>query len=147
MHRDLKTDNILLCKNKKYVKLIDFGFANICQRDVKRLSLVDENEFTLTETKGTPYYMSPEVYRGKYDKRCDLWSIGVITYYLLSGKLPFMASNEDELEQLILSTDFDYNGDEWDSISAQAKSFIDSLIEPNVNKRLSCKQALTHPWI
>lgn len=119
MHRDLKTDNILLGKNKKFVKLIDFGFANICLSDVKRLSLTSQASHgqIFTETKGTPYYMSPEVYRGNYDKRCDLWSMGVITYFILSGKMPFMASNEEQLEVLIKSCDYDFDDEVWAGVS------------------------------
>ena len=82
VHRDLKTENILFSKNKKFAKLIDFGFAKLCPRS------------EMTEIKGTTYYMSPEVYRGQYDKRCDLWSVGVITFQLLSGYLPFMGADE-----------------------------------------------------
>ena len=70
VHRDLKTENMLFSRNKKFCKLIDFGFANICNKRNEKLQ----------EMKGTPYYMSPEVLKGKYDKRCDLWSIGVITF-------------------------------------------------------------------
>ena len=87
MHRDLKTENMLFSHNKKFVKLIDFGFANFCQKKTG-----------LTEVMGTPLYMSPEVLRGKYDKSCDLWSMGVVTYYLLIGKFPFVAPSEDQLE-------------------------------------------------
>lgn len=56
------------CSNKKFVKLIDFGSAQLCKKP------------GLTETKGTPYYMAPEVLKENYDYRCDLWSIGVITF-------------------------------------------------------------------
>ena len=141
MHRDLKTDNILLCKNRKFVKLIDFGFANFC-RESSRLS-VTSDDLSMTETMGTPCYMSPEVLNGKYDKRCDLWSMGVITFYLLTGKLPFLANTEERLDVLIKTTDYDFE----EGVSIKAKQFIRGLIEPNVNKRMTCEQALAHPWI
>jgi len=70
---------------------------------------------------GTTYYMSPEVLRGKYDKRCDLWSIGVITYKLLSGVLPFRGSHETEVEDLILTCDYSFEGERWRGISQSAK--------------------------
>ena len=73
-------------KNRKFVKLIDFGFSKFCTMKANA---------SLHETKGTPYYISPEVLRGNYDERTDLWSIGVVTYYLLSGKLPFLAPDEE----------------------------------------------------
>ena len=79
---------MLFTGDRAYVKLIDFGFAQICNPKKKRKS----NQ--LTDLKGTPYFMSPEVYQGKYDQRCDLWSMGVVTYLLLAGKFPFLAENE-----------------------------------------------------
>lgn len=75
----------------------------------------------MTETKGTPCYMSPEVLKGKYDKRCDLWSIGVITFYLLAGKLPFRANTEEQLNTLIKSTDYDFEERDWAGLSLQSK--------------------------
>ena len=72
-HRDLKIDNMILCKNKQFVKLIDFGLSEF------RVS------GQLQGMMGTRAYMAPEVIRGSYDKRCDLWSLGVVTYVLLSG--------------------------------------------------------------
>jgi len=88
VHRDLKTENMLFCKNKKFVKLIDFGFAKFCHK-VPQLSGI----------KGTPYFMSPEVVKGEsHDKRTDLWSMGVITYLLLSGKPPFRGNDNADLD-------------------------------------------------
>jgi calcium-dependent protein kinase len=54
--------------------------------------------------------MSPEVLRGDYDKRCDLWSLGVITYELLTGTLPFLGSCEEDLDQKILTCDYSFDG-------------------------------------
>ena len=56
------------------------------------------SEKELSGMMGTLYYMAPEVIRGKYDKRCDLWSLGVITFVILSGQFPFYASDSDKLE-------------------------------------------------
>lgn len=64
----------------------------------------------MNEIKGTPYFMSPEVVKGeKYDKRTDLWSMGVITYYLLAGQPPFRGNDNDDLDDKILSCDYDFD--------------------------------------
>ena len=60
------------------LKIIDFGTA-----------LVHDTGDYLTETQGTSYYIAPEVLAKEYDERCDVWSIGVMLYILLSGKPPF----------------------------------------------------------
>ena len=90
VHRDMKIENMLQCKNRQFVKLIDFGLALFMNQDSKE---------TLSDMMGTRSYMAPEVIRGKYDKRCDLWSLGVITYVILSGSFPFWALNSKQLEQ------------------------------------------------
>ena len=137
VHRDLKTENMLFAsKNKKIVKLIDFGYSKFC---VKKADL--------NETKGTPYYISPEVLQGHYDERTDLWSIGVVTYYLLSGKFPFMAPDDERLAQKIMACDYNFEGECWAGVSREARKFIERLIEPNVERRMTCEQALSHAWI
>ena len=109
---------MLFDKHKKFVKLIDFGFANFCKTEE------DEVESRMDEFKGTPYYIAPEVIHGDYDKRADLWSLGVVTYVLLSGKQPFKSINQDELYQKILTTDYEFQSDIWNSVSRNAKKFI-----------------------
>ena len=64
-------------------------------------------------TVGTPLYMSPEVLDGKYDLRCDLWSLGVITFMLLSGQAPFNGKNDNDLIKKIKSTDYDFDHQIW----------------------------------
>ncbi len=79
-HRDIKPENFLLKYRNdiKSIKLIDFG--------VSRQTKSDQ---WLQGIQGTPFYTAPEVLKGKYDKKCDLWSLGVTIYILLSGKPPF----------------------------------------------------------
>ena len=76
-HRDLKPENIMLEDPKRldHIKLIDFATA----------ARFNEKNPTFFEKRGTPYYIAPEVLSEKYDKKCDIWSIGVISYIMLSG--------------------------------------------------------------
>lgn len=78
-HRDIKLANILVKKDYT-IKLADFGFAK-----------EEKGEEMLMKTYcGTPITMAPEILRGKpYDKKCDIWSLGVILFQLTFGKLPF----------------------------------------------------------
>ena len=73
--------------------------------------------------------------------------MGVVTFFLLSGTYPFLAPNPEELKVKILSCDYDFDDKDWKGISRNAKKFIEKLIEPNVDQRMTCEQALAHPWI
>ena len=94
VHRDLKPDNIFLVRKNGYdfVKLLDFG--------VSKFSSVGE-ELSMTKTgavMGTPYYMSPEQARGMtVDQRSDLYSVGVVAFQCLTGRVPFQAETFNEL--------------------------------------------------
>ena len=80
----MKPENVLFTYDDSDIKLIDFGMSK----------LMPGEQTQLMNTKlGTPYYVSPEVLNGQYDKRCDLWSIGVITFVLLAGEPPFNGEN------------------------------------------------------
>lgn len=99
-------------------------------------------------TCGTPGYMAPEVIRKLgHGKPVDLWSIGVLTYFLLAGYTPF--DNENNVEELhaILSADFKFDPEYWSDISAEAKDFIKKLIIVDPRKRMTAKEALAHPWL
>lgn len=76
IHRDIKPENIMLTKNNK-IRLIDFGLSKLGTTKAQ------------TEVAGTPYYMAPEVWDGKYKEKADIWSLGVLLYVLVSGYLPF----------------------------------------------------------
>ena len=118
VHRDLKLENILLeaSKDFKQVKVIDFGTAK------------ETDEEFMTEKVGTPYYIAPEVLNKNYTKSCDLWSIGVITYILLSNSPPFNAATDEKVLEVVKTGQFDYSAPIWETISAQAKDFISQLL-------------------
>lgn len=78
VHRDIKPENIMIGKDGE-LKLIDFGLS-------RRVAGVNSK---MTTIAGTPYYMAPEVLDGEYNSQCDIWSLGVLFYVLVSGYLPF----------------------------------------------------------
>ena len=141
VHRDLKPENILFQGSE--LKIIDFGLA---KRYLKQVSN-DKSENFMTTLVGTVQYLSPEMLRGKYDHKCDLWSVGVIAYYMLSGTLPFIAASNKECFKKILKGEFCFADQHWKEISSRAKKFICQLLKTNPKKRLSAKQALRHKWL
>ena len=94
IHRDIKPQNIMICyigDTYDFVKVLDFGL-------VKDLNNKNDKELTtLFEIGGTPMYMSPErlTAPSKVDYRSDIYAIGVIAYYLLTGKKPFLSGVTD----------------------------------------------------
>lgn len=87
VHRDLKPENLLLdSKNNNTIKVIDFGTSARFDPTKK-----------MKQTFGTAYYIAPEVLTSEYNEKCDLWSIGVILYILLSGRPPFDGKDDKEI--------------------------------------------------
>lgn len=138
VHRDLKPENVLLEQNKDFdqIKIIDFG-----------TSLVFKEGKALDEKLGTPYYIAPEVLNKKYNEKCDLWSIGVITYIVLSGMPPFNGNTDQEIMKKVKIGKFSFQDPCWASISDNAKDFISKLFTYDIDKRPSAEEALQHPWI
>lgn len=135
-HRDLKYENIMFASpTSPHVKIIDFGLSK------KYL----QNQ-TMSQTVGTIYTMAPEVIMGKYDELCDVWSVGVLTFMLLSSSLPFFGNSRADVTQRILKGDYYFRSRKWESISQEAKDFISSLLVKDVRQRPSCREALTNKW-
>lgn len=141
-HRDLKPENILFLTqdDKSPIKVIDFGLSKMYSNssEVKPMQM---------KTKvGTAYYVSPEVLKGNYDEKCDVWSAGVILYILLSGEPPFNGANDNEIYRSIEKKKFSFPDKEWKTISAEAKDIIKHMLcEPN--ERYTAEQVLQHVWI
>ena len=138
VHRDIKPENIIFAHSGEDsdIKLIDFGLSRIHKKGDELMS----------NPVGTSYYMAPEVLQRKYDKSCDVWSIGIVAYILLCGYPPFNGSNDAKIQEAILVGNLRFGGKGWGDKSIDALDFISCLLRKNTD-RLSIKQALNHPWI
>uniref|UniRef100_A0A7S3JSL1 Calmodulin n=1 Tax=Aureoumbra lagunensis TaxID=44058 RepID=A0A7S3JSL1_9STRA len=98
---------------------------------------------------GTPYYIAPEVLARNYNKACDLWSIGVITYILLCGYPPFNGSSDVAIFERVKRglTSKSFPPEDWDEISNEAIEFISNLLQVDASKRMTAEEALQHNWI
>ena len=114
---------------------------------IKNYSIIFDPNTKLTSKFGSVYYVSPEVLRGDYNEKCDLWSIGVILFILLSGRPPFGGNTDQIILQSVHSGKYSFSTPEWENVSDSAKDLIDKLLEYDVDKRISAKDALNHDWI
>ena len=96
---------------------------------------------------GTPLYIAVEVLEGDYNEKCDLWSCGVILYMMLCGEAPFKGDTDEEIYSSIRRGIINFNQEEWDYISNDAKDLIKKLLTIDFNQRISAKEALNHSWI
>lgn len=101
----------------------------------------------MTTFAGTPYYMAPEVFARNYTRACDLWSLGVITFILLSGNVPFDGETNQEVFAAVRNGYFDFKAPEWNNISKKAKGFITQLLKKDPSVRMTATQAMEHPWL
>uniref|UniRef100_A0A8C6LKS0 non-specific serine/threonine protein kinase n=1 Tax=Nothobranchius furzeri TaxID=105023 RepID=A0A8C6LKS0_NOTFU len=124
VHRDLKPENVLFTDDGEdsVLKVIDFGFARLCPAGSAPLQTPC---FTLQ-------YAAPELFESAgYDKSCDLWSLGVILYTMLSGQVPFQSEQRGmtssyaaDIMQKIKEGDFSLDGDAWKGVSEDAKELV-----------------------
>ena len=144
VHRDLKLENILIHEKEKSkttgedlfnIKIIDFGTARIFDKNKNPQSIV-----------GSSYYIAPEVLRQKYNKECDLWSVGVILYMFIVGHAPFDGCDDEEITTNIQRGVYRKNDRRWIKASKEVKDLIQKLLTYRPSQRLSAIQALNHPW-
>ena len=138
-HRDIKPENVLLTSESEDadIRLLDFGLSKIVGPNQK-----------CTEPYGTLTYCAPEIILDKpYLKTVDSWSLGVMTYLMLSGSLPFVGKDEHEIAKNVVYSKVDFEKKPiWKEISKEAKDFINKLLEKDLKKRIEMKEALEHPW-
>ncbi|KAH8063615.1 serine/threonine kinase [Aureococcus anophagefferens] len=120
------------------VMIIDFGLAKANYARKKKL-----DEFV-----GTIYSMAPEVIRGAYDAKCDVWSLGIITYMLLAGAMPFTRfDDEDALLRDLERERYDMTRRTMAKRSEDAKAFVKYLLKAKVDQRPDMQQVLKHKWL
>ena len=136
-HRDIKPENILFETNElnSEIKLIDFGLSRKYSADQKMHTIL-----------GTPYYIAPEVLKGNYDEKCDIWSIGALTYIMLCGEPPFKGKSNNEIFMKIIKEPIKFNPYKWNNLSENSKNFIRNLLNKDPNKRPNAMEALGHIW-
>jgi len=158
IHRDIKLSNILInyLNNADLInenilnaeiKLIDFGFAKYLKPDELTNSII-----------GTPFYMDPKILHGYlleknekkylYNNKVDIWSIGIMTYYLLLGVFPFKAENYENLVENIENKEYLFPLNKYDIyLSKEAINFIENTLNLDDNQRLSSEELLKHKWL
>ena len=137
-HRDLKPENILMTseENDADIRILDFGLGKIIGPNQK-----------CSEPYGTIYYCAPEIILNKpYTKIVDLWSLGIISYILLYGRLPFWDKEKKTLKKYIVKYRPIYRGYDLADISEEGINFVQNLLVKDPNKRMNVSQALKHKW-
>nr|XP_057925397.1 MAP kinase-activated protein kinase 3 isoform X1 [Doryrhamphus excisus] len=142
-HRDIKPENLLYTSKHRngVLKLTDFGFAK------------ETTQHNPLQTPCyTPYYVAPEVLGPeKYDKSCDMWSLGVIMYILLCGFPPFYSNTGQAIspgmKRRIRMGQYEFPNPEWADVSQEGKDLIHQLLKTDPNERMTITQFMNHPWI
>jgi len=158
VHRDLKASNFMFKrklekpgKDKKSkarkseilrdIRIIDFGLS----------TKIDPNTGKVTGCLGTPYYVAPEVLTEEpYDSKCDVWSIGVIAYLILSRQLPYQGKDEQETVKFLMDAENHqpkYESNRWMHLDPYAVDFCKKLLQVDPSKRPTAREAMSHPWI
>jgi len=134
-HRDLKLENFLYeRKDNDHLKLIDFGFAKFWDRSRN-----------MTQACGSTHYVAPEVLGNSYTLKADLWSLGVISYMLLTGSPPFHGPDKEVLAKIRQGKV--HWSSKFKRLSEHAQDFVKALLVVNPNERLDAQGALEHPWV
>lgn len=151
--RDVKPDNFMFLSEEEGggMRAIDFGLAEYC-----------EPEQYLSDKAGTVVFIAPEVLRNRYTLSADLWSVGIIAYLLLTGRLPFGCEDGREVSDLFLTkqnfrnkdvfravlySPLDFESLPWDTLSSDAKELLTNLLQRTPEDRPSALEALRYRWL
>ena len=137
-HRDLKPENILMTSqdDDADIRILDFGLGKIIGPGEK-----------CSEPYGTIIYVAPEIIKNKpYSKNVDSWSLGIISFIMLFGKIPFFHKERKILKEYIVKYEPTYKGNNLNNISEESINFIQNLLIKDPDKRMTIGQALEHKW-
>jgi len=149
-HRDLKPDNVLVEDTPtdsrenglhdnigriSSVKITDFGLSAMRAKSMK-------------EPLGTMAYAAPEILQGRpYDQAVDVWSLGVMSFVVLAGLLPFIGDCDRTVARAVVQGQYSFDGPRWIHIGLAARNFVSSLLMPKAADRPTAGAALLHhPW-
>jgi serine/threonine protein kinase len=145
IYRDLKLENILM-NETGYISLVDFGIS-------KQLD-IGSRERTHS-VRGTPEYMAPDIFTGKvskkgYSHQIDWWALGIITYEMIVGQVPFFDEDENKMYAKIVKSPLEFPKEL--QMSKECKDFIEKLLHKDPTKRLGqgptgYKDVLAHPFL
>lgn len=137
VHRDVKLENAMYDQQgSSHVKFIDFGLS----------TFHDNRSGAMTQKCGTLDYIAPELLRGQYTQQCDMWGLGIVSFIMLTGIMPFNGS-EDHKKKSITAGRIPWMEKHWKAHSAPAKQFVKGLLVTDASQRLTAQAALQHPWI
>ncbi|CAL8324155.1 unnamed protein product [Merluccius merluccius] len=138
IHLDLKPENILCVDRTSHqVKIIDFGLARRYKPGGK-----------LRVNFGTPEFLAPEVVNFDFVSfPTDMWTLGVVTYMLVSGMSPFLGDEDNQTLSNVLAATWYFDEDAFEHVSAEARDFISNLLIREKGGRMSAAQCLKHPWL
>jgi serine/threonine protein kinase len=140
VHRDLKPDNIMMTEteNMSQIKIMDFGLSKI----------MGPKEHVV-DGFGTLSFVAPEVLvRTPYNKEVDIWSLGIILYYMLTGILPFDddSDNEEIIAKMIVFNECKFPKNFWEGRSEEVIDLIKRCLEKSPEKRINIENYLNHKW-
>ncbi|OHS98689.1 CAMK family protein kinase [Tritrichomonas foetus] len=136
VHRDVKSENVLMCHDGR-VKLADFGFSRGC----------DQLNNIMTTRCGSPLHTPPEIITSqKYNEKADIWSLGILIYYIVVGEFPFYSTNIQHVFHLIVESDFTFPDRVLARISPQLQDMINSMLIKDAKERPDIVRLMEHPW-
>jgi len=160
VHRDVKPSNFLWqleSDGSEMLKLADFGLSTFWRLKIEpklkvQRQLIRTHTYwrALTDDVGTGSFAAPEVMdpNSSYGPRCDVWSVGAITYMAMFGRPPFFTKNLEEVRRRVQDEELDFavevNGTQ---LSSSAQNFLSITLQKEPNLRASVEAALNHPWI
>lgn len=138
INRSLSLETILISEKKNNLPIVKLSYFGT--------SIMTEKDEVQNQKMANSYYNAPEVINKCYNEKCDIWSCGVIMYFLLSARPPFGGENNDEINDKILYGKYDIINSPFDKLSKNCMDLLTNLLCSRAYKRLSAEQALNHPW-